>query len=275
MTILKYPGSKQQCADWIISHFPDNYQNYTYLEPFFGSGQVFFRKNRSVVETINDIDGNVFNLFLQIRENPERLAFLIHNTPWSRDEYILSTKSSGNPEEKARRFIVRMWFSIGARPRDKNGFRNNIAGNNGNLTSFHTKLPEKIVEISSRLKSTSGRIVQIENLDAAKLIKKYNRDNVLIYLDPPYLLSTRKNRKIYFHEMEDADHEELLNTIKESKAKIIISGYDHDLYNRHLSNWNKASKKVRDEKQNLRTECIWMNYAPPQYLFNTFEDINA
>jgi DNA adenine methylase len=89
----------------------------------------------------------------------------------------------------------------------KSGFRNNIAGNNGNLSSYHTRLPAEIITVSNRLKSTEGKIVQIENWDALNLIEKYNRRNVLIYLDPPYLLSTRKNRKIYTHEMEYFDHE--------------------------------------------------------------------
>ena len=61
---MKYPGSKWGSADWIISHFPEHH---SYLEPFFGSGGVFFNKPRSDIETINDLDGEVVNLFRQIR----------------------------------------------------------------------------------------------------------------------------------------------------------------------------------------------------------------
>ena len=68
---MKYPGSKWGSADWIISHFPEHH---SYLEPFFGSGGVFFNKPRSDIETINDLDGEVVNLFRQIRNDPERLA---------------------------------------------------------------------------------------------------------------------------------------------------------------------------------------------------------
>ncbi|WP_071315236.1 DNA adenine methylase [Anaerobacillus isosaccharinicus] len=55
--ILHYPGSKWSMADWIVSHFPEHQ---TYLEPFFGSGA--FSKQRSQLETVNDIDGGVVNL---------------------------------------------------------------------------------------------------------------------------------------------------------------------------------------------------------------------
>ena len=58
--IMKYPGSKWSLADWIIDFFPDHH---SYLEPFFGSGAVLFNKSRSNIETVNDLDGNVVNLF--------------------------------------------------------------------------------------------------------------------------------------------------------------------------------------------------------------------
>ena len=69
--VVKYPGSKWGLAKWIISYFPEHH---SYLEPFFGSGAVLFNKPRSNIETINDLDGNVVNLFEWIRDDPERLA---------------------------------------------------------------------------------------------------------------------------------------------------------------------------------------------------------
>ena len=51
-SILKYPGGKWRIADWIISHLPPHK---IYLEPYFGSGGVFFNKEPSYLETINDI----------------------------------------------------------------------------------------------------------------------------------------------------------------------------------------------------------------------------
>ena len=70
-----------------ISHFPEHH---SYLEPFFGSGGVFFNKPRSDIETINDLDGEVANLFRQIRNDPERLAREIYFTPYSREAYEMA-----------------------------------------------------------------------------------------------------------------------------------------------------------------------------------------
>ena len=59
-SVIKYPGAKWSVAQWIIAHFPPHH---SYLEPFFGSGAVLFSKERSNIETVNDIDDDVINLF--------------------------------------------------------------------------------------------------------------------------------------------------------------------------------------------------------------------
>ena len=82
--ILKYPGAKNRLADWIVSFIPEHK---VYLEPYFGSGAVFFNKPKSKIETINDLDGEIYNLFRVIREHSDELAKLVEMTPYSREEY--------------------------------------------------------------------------------------------------------------------------------------------------------------------------------------------
>lgn len=264
MTILQYPGKKNSIATWIINRFPYNYETMTYLEPFFGSGCIFFRKERSVIETINDLDNEIFNLFMQIRDNPKELIFQIENTPWSRKEYDVSFETTDDPIEKARRCIVRFWFTVGANVRAKNGMRFEIGRNTGGLSSFHLKLPAAIERTSARLRHGKNNLVQIENRSVFELLPKYDRENVFMYLDPPYLLETRKNKKVYRCEFTNEDHEKLLNLIIESRAKIIISGYMNDLYRTLLKGWRMEKTMAIDQAGNWRTECLWMNYEDTQ-----------
>ncbi len=259
--VLKYPGSKWSMTDWIISNFPEDYESMTYLEPFFGSGAVFFRKNRSQIETINDISDQVVNLFKIIRDRPKELAALIEMTPWARTEYKQSYEQTGEPLEDARRFLVRMWMAIGAKTSDITGWRNNIKGNNGNLTQFVNGLPSNILESSIRLKHTRDSLVQIENQDALKLIKRHDQSNVFIYADPPYVLSTRAKR-IYKHEYTNSDHEQLLEVLKEHSGPVIISGYDCEIYNHYLQGWYKKCLPVKAEGGRDAIETIWCNYDP-------------
>ena len=70
-TILKYPGAKNRLAPWICEHIPNHK---VYLEPFFGSGAVFFNKTPVHIETINDLNSDVYNFFKVLRDNGNILA---------------------------------------------------------------------------------------------------------------------------------------------------------------------------------------------------------
>ena len=139
--VLKYPGSKWNLAQWIISHMPSHT---VYLEPFFGSGAVFFNKQPSKVETINDIDGNVVNLFRVIRERPEELVALVEMTPWARDEYYASYEKTGDAMEDARRFLVRCWQAFGTRTYSKTGWRFDTTGGI-NMPDKWARFPAEII----------------------------------------------------------------------------------------------------------------------------------
>ena len=120
------------------------------------------------------------------------------------------------------------------------------------------RLPEWIIDITERL-----RQVQIENRPALDVIKRFNYENVFMYIDPPYLLGTRAGKQ-YKHEMTDADHEELLKKLLQNKAKIMLSGYESDMYNEYLKDWNKVYFSSCAEHGKPRTEVIWMNYEVEQ-----------
>jgi DNA adenine methylase len=230
------------------------------LNHFSGRATFFFGKEPSLIETVNDKYHEVFNLFLQIREHGEDLIFLLENTPWGRDDYHLAYAETDDPLEQARWFLVRSWFSIGACVGRKNGMRMNIAGDNGGLDCFYRKLPEAVRETAKRLKHERGHFVQIENRDTLQLMGRYNRENVFMYLDPPYVPQVRKHKIIYVHEMSDVDHQLLLSFLGETKAKILLSGYDNELYREALKGWNVDRKMTTDEAGRKRMECLWANY---------------
>lgn len=237
--ILHYPGSKWSMASWIISHMPEHK---TYLEPFFGSGAVFFNKPKSSIETINDMDSSVVNLFKVIRDNPEKLAKLIEWTPFSREEYYSSYEfETGNELEDARRFLVRCWQAIGAKTSDRTGWRSLISSNGPEVAKEWSKLPEKIIIVAKRLKEA-----QIEHQPAVKLLERYQRKEVLIYADPPYILETRTKRH-YKHEMTIEDHIELLDILDQHPGPVILSGYAHQVYDERLIHWRRVTMKVSAE----------------------------
>lgn len=261
-SLLRYPGSKGNMANNIISLMPIHK---SYLEPFFGSGAVFFKKSPSKIETINDLDDDIVNLFQVIRKWPEELQSAISLTPYSRAEYNNAFKKNINDDEveRARKFMIRSLQSHGFRLNEKSGWKNDVQGREKSYCVSHwCDIPRIISLATERL-----RQVQIEQMDAVELIKRFNYENVFIYLDPPYVLSTR-TRKQYNHEMSDEDHIVLLETILQSKAKIMISGYYSDLYNEYLKDWNVMEFKATAEHGLKRTEVLWMNYKNEMTVFD-------
>lgn len=270
--IFRYPGSKWSIADWIIAHFPEGYEKMVYLEPFAGSAAVFFNKKPGAVETINDLDSDIVNLFRVMREQPQELKRALDLTPYSREEYDLSFVPCDEPIEKARRFIVRTTQAIGAKMDGKCGWRNHKQMKIGGTACKWGGISETVDLAAARLRSDTTHLVQIEHMDALRLIERYNNPDTLIYLDPPYVRSTRKSGKLYRHEMDDAGQVLLLDLITRSKAKIVISGYESDLYNRRLAAWYKDSTQSQTTSAEMATETIWMNYEPPARQYSIFDN---
>lgn len=250
-SVLKYPGAKNRLAHWICGYIPEHD---VYLEPFAGSLAVFFNKPRSHIETVNDLDGEVTNFFRILRDRGNELERLISLTPFSRREYENAYEACEDELEKARRFAVKYWMGFGCGNLYQNGFKSGQQTHSPNPAKAWSELPETVKLATERLRG-----VQIENLPAAELIKRYDTSDVFIYCDPPYLHGTRKNY-LYKHEMSDQDHEELLELLAGHPGKVLLYGYDNDLYNKILGGWNKVQKDTRAEGGRRRTETIWMNY---------------
>lgn len=261
--IIRYPGSKWNLAEWIISHFPDCYEKMVYLEPFVGSGAVFFNKIPGAVETINDLNGDIVNLFRVLRENPEELVRVLSLTPYSREEYNKSFEPCEDPIEKARRYMIKTNQAFGAKTNYKSGWRNHKQMKIGGTACRWNGITQSVFVAAERLKGDTTHLVQIENMNAFQLIERYNNPDVLMYLDPPYVRTSRKSGRLYVHEMTDDEQIRLLNLITQSRAKIVISGYDSKLYNERLNGWKKFHSMSRTTSTAMADEYIWLNYDPP------------
>lgn len=270
--IFKYPGSKWSINQWIIDHFPEHH---SYLEPFFGSGGVFFKKKRSPIETINDLDHDVVNFFQQCVKDPERLAREIYLMPYAREIYekaITEMRSGGGTAEndihRAAMFAAKLMMGFGFRTNEfKAGWKRDIQGREAAYAANDwCNMPERVLEAAERLRG-----VQIENRPAVQLIREFNSKNVLIYADPPYILSSRSCRRgQYKHEMTDEDHEELLDALIHHKGPVLLSGYENDLYNDRLKDWTVETIDARAQTGGKRQEVLWMNFEPPKQQLSMF-----
>jgi DNA adenine methylase len=256
---LKYPGAKWHLAGWIVGLLPPHR---VYVEPYFGSGAVFFRKRRSPLETINDLDGDVVNLFRVLRDRPDEIAAAAAFTPYARAEQddCWAVERVGEPVEDARRFLVRAWMNHGMRLQRKGGWAHTTGlaasehgGGLANRALQWRQLPARIAATVERLHG-----VQIERRPALDILARYGHKDCLVYADPPYVRSTRAEAQ-YRHEMTDADHVALLEVLDAHPGPVLLSGYRCDLYDGRLTHWRRLERAAIAEGGRRRTEALWLN----------------
>ena len=249
--ILRYPGSKWSIAGRIINEFTDHYH---YVEPYFGSGAVFFSKNPSGHELINDMNGQVVNLFRTLRDRTDDLAWMLEATPWSREEYDISDRPTGDGLEDARRFVVRCWQAHASDLAKKTGWKNRGSIQRaGGMSLRWQRVPRQLREVAWRLQDA-----EIENRPALDVIARFATPDTLIYADPPYMHAVRTQR-MYAEEMSETDHVDLLDVLDRHPGTVVLSGYENDLYTERLAKWRRvAITPPKVEKAARRTEVLWI-----------------
>jgi DNA adenine methylase len=259
-------GGKFNHLNWLLPLLPEATH---YCEPFAGSAAVLLNRAPSLVETYNDIDGEVVNFFRVLRDRQEELIQAIGLTPFSREELRIAAEEPTHnlaELERARRFFVRarqvrtglaQTASAGRWAHCKLTSRAGMAG----AVSRWLGSVEGLSEIVQRLLR-----VQIENAPAIEVIQRYDSEETLFYCDPPYPHDSRGDANAYRYEMSDRDHEKLAAILRTVKGKVALSGYHCNLLDQLYKDWNcteAPSKQCLSVKQ-PRTEVLWTNYEVPQ-----------
>ena len=248
---LRYPGAKWSIANKIVSCFGEHYH---YVEPYFGSGAVFFTKDVSPHEVINDLNSVVINFFRVLRDQTDELCWALETTPWARDEYNCSDTLTGDALEDARRFAVRIWQAHASDLAKKTGWKTRGSKQRARGMSIRwLRVPSELAQLACRLKEA-----EIENRPALEVMRRYSGRDCLIYADPPYLPSTR-TQKLYGQEMIEAEHIEMLGVLTAHNGPVVLSGYDNAIYDEALTDWERvAVKPPKVEKAAVRTEMLWI-----------------
>jgi DNA adenine methylase len=252
---FKYFGGKHTLAPKIVEMFPDHD---VYIEPFFGSGAVFFAKPPSRVEIINDASREIVTFFRALRDDLDELERVCALSPYAVDEYRSASFDDDIDDiERARRFWVRINQSFGQTANDSTGWSSNTA-----FRCAHSTLRKvgRFAAAAERLQNA-----QIDNRDAIELIEARATDDTVIYADPPYVHETRTGTG-YRHEMSNDDHARLADALNATPATVFLSGYDSSAYAELYAGWHRVefpSRVVgRDASRRDAIEVIWTNRRP-------------
>lgn len=260
-----YFGGKMRAAEKIIPLLPAHGH---YVEPFAGSLAVLLAKPRSSMETVNDLDRHLMTFWRVLREQPDELALQMALTPHSRaehqDAYRLD-EIDGDDLERARRVWVMLSQGRGGTMR-RTGWRFYAKPSGSSFA-----MPDYLVAYVERVPPCADRLagVSLECRDALEVIADYGQHaDVLLYVDPPYLGSTRSAN--YAHEMtSEEDHRKLAEALHAARAAVVLSGYASQLYDGDLyPDWHRVEfpawtgNGIRDGRTKVdgdRLEVLWSN----------------
>lgn len=258
-----YFGGKTMVAERIAQLLPEHNH---YVEPYCGSLSVLLAKSAAKMETVNDLDEELVTFWRVLRGRPEDLARVCQLTPHSRVEYLRSADrnaAGGDELEIARLVWTRLTQGRGLTLREgKTGWKHYVypTGSSASMPDYLDGYVERTAAAAARLHRVS-----LECMPALDLIAKYGAEpDALIYVDPPYLGTTRDHRNNYKHEMKaEVDHRDLAGALAAARAAVVVSGYASDLYDRELyRGWHRETLSAftgNSSGERSRTEVLWSN----------------
>lgn len=236
-----------------------------YIEPFIGGGQIFMSLNyrwnfKRLI--ISDLDKDIYDFWTvaSSRITAEQLVEILLKMPISKKQFdmLKETDLSDNQIMNAAKTFYMLCNSFNALRTSYRAVKS--------IDAYHKRVKSILKNIYLFDNTT------ILNKNAFDLIRKFVvNDKVVMYLDPPYVHSTRTAGK-YHCELSDNHHSELVELITspECIAKILLSGYDNEIYKPLESKGffklpfeesiNLASNRKNGKSR--RTEYLWMNFNP-------------
>jgi len=235
-------GGKSLLKKTIVDkYFPKDYEDMVYIEPFVGGGSIYFYKEPSSKEVINDLDTVLIKMYKGFKKyDGDKISEDIKGSH-SKTEFKKIKES--NPTTEYGKFLKQLLL-----------FKLSFYGQ-GRTYGNPRPLNPNYSSLKDRLQKTT-----ILNTNALSLIKKYDSPNTLFYLDPPY----EKSDKLYTH--DTLPIKDLYDILKNIKGKFILSYNDSKECKELFKNFNIHRVKTRyglgteGGQQNTKTELIITNY---------------
>lgn len=252
-------GGKSQLARTIIEMMPEHTH---YCEVFGGAGWVLFKKSPSKLETINDINGDLINLYRVFKYHLDALLREFETQLISRDEFERLKAIPSNTLtdiQRAARFYYLLRTCFGAKISEPNFFSHVERPR-------HLKLGDELRQVLTSIHERLQKVT-IENRNFDVLINKMDRPDTLFYLDPPYYNCENYYGKDIFSR---EDFIKLRDILKNIKGKFILSLNDIPEVRDLFADFNIHAKTIRwslnnaSSDENNGKELIITNFELPE-----------
>ena len=212
--VIPWIGCKRRLAKTILPLFP---AHTCYVEPFCGAAALYFTKNQAEVEVLNDINGELVNMYRVVKHHLEEFVRQFKWALTSREMYKwlqITPEETLTDIQRAARFYYLQKLAFGGKVDNQTFGTATTSPPRLNLL----RLEEDLSQAHLRLSRT-----YIEHLAWSDCIKKYDRPHTLFYCDPPYW-----GTEGYGVEFGLEQYDQMAELAKSIKGKMIISVNDID-----------------------------------------------
>ena len=279
--MLSYIGGKSKIGKWIVPFYDKNME--VYLETFGGMFWCFYNMDLKLYPNLkkvvyNDFNPLNYNLF-QCVQNPTELLRAINSIDCQKQGMDITPEIYKEQFVRFQTDIFSKDFSVQAYDYETAAkyvyvLTQVFSGSKPETSNFidlKGKYKSKFLTFRDKLSKPDWvdhflKITDVENMDFADVIEKYDSPSTYIYLDPPYW----KTENYYNnHDFDRDDHERLAKTLHNIQGKFSLSYYDFDLlhewfpedrYTWVKKEFAKAAAAKKGEKQNMGEELLIMNY---------------
>lgn len=229
-------------------------EHQAYCEVFAGAAWVFFTKEPSKYEVINDLDSDLVCFYRVLQNHLEeflkQFKWLFASREWFQDWKRQQEAGGLTDIQRASRYYYLQRLSFGGRVKDRTFGAGPLRRPRVNLL----RIEEELSEVHLRLVNAT-----IENLPWQDFLTRYDRAKTFYYLDPPYYLLP-----YYEHNLELEDYQEMATILATIKSKFILSINDHP----QMRDTFKAFKikpvtlrySVCEQKSTVGKELLVTNY---------------
>jgi DNA adenine methylase len=258
-TPISYYGGKQKLAKTIVNFIP---QHTLYAEPFLGGAAVFFAKEPSEVEVINDTNRELINFYQVCKNRFHELQSLVRVTLHSRDQhddaFVINQKPHLHDE------VRRAWAVWVLSTQSFSAMLDGSWGYDKAERTTTKKISNKREEFTEAL-AIRLQNAQIECADALYIIQSRDSANSFFYCDPPYYNSNCGHYDGYSFQ----DFENLLECLSKIKGKFLLSSYPSELLTRYAKQhgWQQwdveqgVSVNTKSGYQKRKIEVLTANYV--------------
>lgn len=263
--VFPYPGSKWREMKHILPLLPDHDH---FVVPFGGSGAEILAKPPSKIETFNDLDDDIYNVFKIIREGDvlelKRRLFATPRRCWRTYDEARQILLNGSPDPLARAwaYLVVQWcgWVRGSAGREHDQFAIERTKTRPNAWS---RLPYMLDFVRRRF-----MYVQLLKGDYWPVMNRTDSPRTVFLIDPPYHPHTlNSSSKLYRHDLTENDHEVLLERIDGVEGLVVLCGYANNaLYEREVKHWRRIDIPMSKlmtapgiDRQHA-IETLWLNF---------------